>query len=756
MIPPLLTLVEVASAFVAGALVGGYAVRHALKPSDTGSRNPETEDVPVNEPTTTERLQDKPPSRPATNLGLHLFSSSDPVNEMRDWVNGVRRRECRDDGNRPDVLELFLAHRLEEAGIADDGFVLNGLKVVRPHTNGMFYLRLLKSEITYGETLAMYGVEAALNAGVLAEEIFCLRQPHSENEVYAALDTLMRRISIQGSNPRLPVREGDGEWSARLTLSHAIESLRLPYRLNTDFRMNLSEGVAAIEFEVTPEEVFPKSACVQEAGIVPTTPDMRLRAQAEYSMGLVALLAECAFAASERIARVWIAAIERTPQSHACLISSEFDREQVEAFENDPLTDVETFLAGSETCIRLLNGSLRPVHQSFSLDDERFCPTARYEPIGLSTRELDAKEAEALGTREVRGLEIDGTAQREFLAEDVAKNISTDGTTSCEEAVRAVLGLSDRTSDESLRRAATRAAQRLVEGTLEPDPIAITDALCDDCGLTDAVSAAQELLVAGQNEEAANVITRALAPIDAAGTFRDSPTDEWRGFSSYVDRVLYNLRFAREGIETHLVPEAYVEAIVTRSMALLASGRGDEAIVLARRAAAVCPMSAMVRLHLIQCLDIMGGTDEAKQQLVMLLSQAHDPEGLGFGYYRLSMILWHEGKVAAARAAYQRALKFMPPAASETLRALGVFMLGPGIQAHGELSDREIERLFSEEGIPFAPTAEITSAFMKAARASLDAEIFPVARDFMRVLGTITKDDVLFGVFRSLEDEPDR
>ena len=167
-------------------------------------------------------------------------------------------------------------------------------------------------------------------------------------------------------------------------------------------------------------------------------------------------------------------------------------------------------------------------------------------------------------------------------------------------------------------------------------------------------------------------------------------------------------------------------------------------------------MSAVVRLHLVQCLDFADQTEEARQQLIMLLTQAHDPEGLGYGYYRMALQLWEESKHKAARASYQRALTFMPYEATDMLKQAGVLMAGPGIMAQGEFSPEDMERALAAEGIPFAPTKEVTHAFMKAAHVALDAEIFPVARDFMRVLGAISKDDVLFGVFRSLEDEPDR
>lgn len=50
----------------------------------------------------------------------------------------------------------------------------------------------------------------------------------------------------------------------------------------------------------------------------------------------------------------------------------------------------------------------------------------------------------------------------------------------------------------------------------------------------------------------------------------------------------------------------------------------------------------------------------------------------------------------------------------------------------------------------------MSEVFFEGLRASLDQEIFPVARDFMSNLGTMSRDDVYFGILRSLEDAPDR
>ena len=50
----------------------------------------------------------------------------------------------------------------------------------------------------------------------------------------------------------------------------------------------------------------------------------------------------------------------------------------------------------------------------------------------------------------------------------------------------------------------------------------------------------------------------------------------------------------------------------------------------------------------------------------------------------------------------------------------------------------------------------MSAAFLEATRAATDAGIFRVARDLLRKLCIISRDDVYFGMLRSVEDEPDR
>ena len=141
-----------------------------------------------------------------------------------------------------------------------------------------------------------------------------------------------------------------------------------------------------------------------------------------------------------------------------------------------------------------------------------------------------------------------------------------------------------------------------------------------------------------------------------------------------------------------------------------------------------------------------------------LLELAHDPEGVGLGYFRMASYEWNRQDIRAARACYQRALSFMPGIATQMASQLSAIVLQlQGTATSSEpLSEEQVRAALAARDIAIAPTEKVTDAFFEGMRASLDAEVFPVAKEFMTILGLMTHDDVYYGMLRSIEDEPDR
>lgn len=711
-------------------------------------------------------------------LSQRLMASDDPLSDLGLVVADIRSRQRDDQGTGegqegqiivpssaqdalpPSNLELFLADALDDAGLLAPDVAMPSVGVVRPHTSHLFYLRVNDPELSYAAKLKVLRIEAALNAALLASTFF----DDADDVPVGELVRFRQRIatSVTSQIPTiadgLPTREEErpnGEWAVRKGISTGIEHFQVPYRLQASFRTNVADGNVAIVVDLTPPSAMPAHVWVDGLGIVPSTPEMRRRAATDYNLRVGILLAACAFRCSSLIRHVWVAGTVDTPQSHDCYYSVCFDRE---GFSVIPLTgtfDPVATYQGFDATLDEKDGQISPVRQGFSLEGEQFCPTRRYETVELSTRVLADPFATALGASRVNQLGIVEESKRVEVASQIARRLSS----STEENVRAIMELAGKDDDATVREAARRCVGKLIDGTLpENDPQAIQDEFVNGNALFEAVEKSKELLAQKDTAGALSCVLDALAPVEQARAYEDTPTVEWRAFGSYVDRVLYNRLLWDGSHETRLAPDAYLEAQLVASVAALAEGRLPQATERARRAVELAPLSIHSRLQLAQCLDADGRTDDAMVEVGHLLELAHDPEGVGLGYFRMASYEWNRQDIRAARACYQRALSFMPGIATQMASQLSAIVLQlQGIATSSEpLSEEQVRAALAARDIAIAPTEKVTDAFFEGMRASLDAEIFPVAREFMTILGLMTHDDVYYGMLRSIEDEPDR
>lgn len=709
-------------------------------------------------------------------LSQRLMTSDDPLSDLGLVVADIRSREQDVEGKGatsiiapnssnqgalpPSNLEVFLADSLDDAGLLAPDVAIPSMSAVRPHTSHLFYLRVNDPELSYAAKLKVLGIEAALNAALLASTFF----EDADDVPMEELVRFRQRVatSVTSQTPTiadgLPTREEErpnGEWAVRKGISTGIEHFQVPYRLQASFRTNVADGDVAFVVDLTPPSVMPAHVWVDGMGIVSATPEMRRRAATDYNLRVGILLAACAFRCSSLIQRAWVAGSVDTPQSHDCYYSVRFDRE---GFSKIPLTGtfdpVETYRSFAAV-LDEHDGQLSPVRQDFSLESERFCPARRYETVELSKRVLADPFATALGAHRVAQLGIVEESKRIEVASQISRHL----TSSTEENVRAIMELAGNDDDATVREAARRCATKLIDGAIaEDDPQAIQDEFVNGDALTVAVEKAKEQLSQKDAEGALSVTLGALEPLELAHAYEDTPAVEWRAFGSYVDRVLYNRLLWDGSRETRLVPDAYLEAQLVVSVAALAQGQRSMATERARRAVEIAPLSIHSRLQLAQCLDAEGRSDDAMAEVGHLLELAHDPEGVGLGYFRMASYEWNRQDMRAARACYQRALSFMPGIANQMASQLSAIVLQlQGAATTSEpLSEGQVRAALAARDIAIAPTEEVSDVFFEGMRASLDAEIFPVAREFMTILGLMTHDDVYYGMLRSIEDEPDR
>ncbi|OUO34582.1 hypothetical protein [Olsenella sp. An290] len=691
-------------------------------------------------------------------LGRSLAASPDPLALLAGLVVDVRSRAERaglaEEGPTlpPSALEVHLAERLVEAGLLEPDVELPSLHVVRPRTSDLFYLRVEDAQLPYLAKVRVLRIEAALNAALLATRVLPDANAASGAELVRCEQRVARSVTSQA--PELAARLEPpvaGEWDVRYALAFGIEALRLPYRLTARFRVNARHGRAAIEVDLVPPRAWAATAYVDGLGVVPATAEMRRRAASEYNLRLGVLLAGYALLAAPELSEVWVAGVVDTARGHACYYSVRVERGMLEGVDLAGALDPFALMASWGAELDARDRTLEPVRQTFRLDDARFCPPFRYDPPELSGRGVPPSLAAALGCAHVRDLGIDEAARRRRVARELSRHL----TSSTEQNVHAILSAARAEDAEDVERAARRCVTGLIEGTLADDPESVTDAFVSS-ELDLACSRAREALAAHDPARAAREVEDALLPVDGLGLYDDADATIWRSFGSYADRALFNRLLARPGVTCGLAPAAYFEAHLIGAAAAGAQGRIDEALAHARRACEVAPLSAQASLALAQCLEASGDAAAAERELCRLLSLAHDPESLGLGYLAMAQLQWQGDHVLAAQACYQRATRHLGAPALVAGLAVVALIGHVGATAGGALSAERADAVLEAAGVPLAPTEEVGGALLEATRAAVDAEVFPVARGLLRALCALSRDDVYFGVLRSIEDEPDR
>lgn len=698
-------------------------------------------------------------------LAERITNAANPVPELKRFVGDIRTREAEAEqrpNEAPSELERYAARMLEEAGLFEADPELPSLTAVQLKSSHLIYLRCKERNLPYLAKLRILKLESAINAIRFAS--ISLSEDATQEEAYQLNQGLARSIVAQASPIDEPLDSPDddnwpeGEWSVRYGISQAIETIQLPYRLSARYRTNVADGNVAIEIQLTPAEVFPSSCYVDGLGIVPTTGDMRQRASADYALRLALLLAASAFRCSERIRHVWVAAVLDTPSRRNCYYCVDFDRWRFSRIDLTDLGDLAETYRSFAPLMRYEDGWLRPVRQSFHLEEERFCPSRRYVPVSLSSRRLDGHVAQSLGTNHVSGLAIEESDSRALVASAIMLRLAPeDDAKSTQKNVRAVMELAGDDPDPTVREAAERVVRGLVDGSLHADALTIGEEFVRGDELTRAIDSAKVLIMQQKPDKARQAIAPLLARMDEAGVYADTPSVVYRFFSSYVERALYNRLHADEEqrATVMLVPDAYYEAHLLASITYLMEGQGEQALAHAQRMVELAPLDARARLHIVKCLEVLDRDDEAIEQLRELLERAYEPQGAGYGYYRMAFFQWKQGNVNAAQACYKSAMHLIPSILAVMSMEMSVLYLQNPDMSQDDMEPEAIEGILRANDIPIAPTEHTCELFYDCARASLDAEIFPVARNFAHIMGSFMGDDIIAGVIRSLEDEPD-
>lgn len=631
----------------------------------------------------------------------------------------------------------------------------------------------------------------------------------------ARANTSGRADTSANADTRTDITTNASEWAVRHFISYALETLALPIRLEANWRVNVAAGNIGLTFEAPTQSLFPPFLTINKQ-LVKATPEMLNMCASAYTLRLGVLLASICFDASPQIQHVWIAAERKIHMQTQTLLSVDFDRARFENAYREDTSDLVGFYRAFVPSYSLENCSLQPTSPLFSLDEARFCPEARYGSMYDSTKKLNTAQAHALGCTHASHLAIEEDEKRaEIMRALVPKLLSCDQENACSHNVSVLMELANNTPDEAVRKACKRSAKSLIDGTLENTPGAIAKAFVHGDELNVAVGRAVAACNKNDFTSCIEVLTPCLKAIDKQGLYQDSDLIKWRYFNNYIDRALYNKQYEQvelqqtirdvrlkalelkgpklenlsqsldfpslmdvdfsasdasgKGFGTRasasapsttqelsliLVPDAYYECLLGLSVAWAQLEHFDKALDYVARLIKIAPVDAQAHVQLIKCLMGLGHVKEAKAELYQYMEIAYAPEALALCYYQMSRIQIMENHKLAAEACLASAMHYMPHL-SQIVQI--EFPDGSTTDLKGfrdRLSKKELREILKTQDIPPAPTPEIKHFVYEGTKASIDAGLFGVARNFASFLGILASDDVVMGIIRSIEKDP--
>jgi tetratricopeptide (TPR) repeat protein len=154
-------------------------------------------------------------------------------------------------------------------------------------------------------------------------------------------------------------------------------------------------------------------------------------------------------------------------------------------------------------------------------------------------------------------------------------------------------------------------------------------------------------------------------------------------------------------------------------------------------------------------MEALNDFEGALTLLKEYLEHAHRPQSVGLAYYRLGTIERELGNTEVCKACYLRSANLFPPLIPFISNELQNMLQDASGFDSQDFEQEIFDKILTDEGIPLAPTARTSFILYDGATASVDAEVFPVAHDLMRILEAYSGDDVLRSIRNSLEYEPD-
>ena len=162
----------------------------------------------------------------------------------------------------------------------------------------------------------------------------------------------------------------------------------------------------------------------------------------------------------------------------------------------------------------------------------------------------------------------------------------------------------------------------------------------------------------------------------------------------------------------------------------------------------LAPTSTYATMRKVRILEEQSRIYEAADLIVAALHHAVTPRDAAICHYRLAYMEWKLGREDLAAACYQRSLTWDTEMSAQAREELDDLLANtPDLKRPTE---EQADALLAREGIPLGCVRTDGENTLAAAVACMDGGALISARPLMAVLFGMNGDDVVMGVYRSL------
>lgn len=617
----------------------------------------------------------------------------------------------------------------------------------------LYYLVFLSNEISSELRLWGLSLESVINRMNLAQQ--ATREVNPSEEKLAQIDfDLIESFALQSptfdAQNKIYDRNNDpyAAWNVRVHMAEILESLKLPFRLETDFRINKTLDRGLIHFRAPEIELLPRVRYSQtlKTWLAQTEVEKQVQ-QSRYVARLSSVIASVFFAANPYAENLLIQAELIKDKKEAALASFNLNRKsfakQKMLAHHSPFKFINTFAYNTHFEHKVFY----PQQTLTSLSDPAYFDLDSFNAVERLEQNIPKIYQQDLFASNTKELAIVEGINRLKFALDL---IYTDLGTSTTEKIDALFELKKSYSDDKdLNEAVERTAAAIIDGTLENAPsFELAQYILAGSDLALSYMHATFLFSQGLVSDAYQYLKEALDMFEQDEPYRETDQIRYQYFTNYFERILFNKLTQSDTRDVQLVPDTYFESYMLAAACLIELKEYSQAEEVLLRAQALAPLNGRVANELAQVYSYQGKDTAAFRCLTNYLEHGFIPQEIGTAYYRLAHLLNKQQDTRTALVCYTLSGQ-IPSSVLQKAQAEFEEILENNPAYENFDFEGEQTRLQSHD-IPLAPNTLLLQEMEKAAIACVSLQYFAPAYQMINMVGPLTGNDALYLVQQSL------